>query len=256
MPLIVFFFISLIGNFNSWYYWTSCWWRYWWYCCCCTPSGLAAQLESQGTRTDDVCKIEDDVTVGSKRKLKSSIWQDFDRIKINNAWKAKCTWCKKLLGGETRNGTKHLHGHLEICPDRAVRKGLKQSSLKLTTNPQDGTITLEKHVFDQDVARKELALMICVHEYPLSIVDHVGFRKFCDALQPAFKVVSRNTIRKDILDMYEVQKHSMVKYFHQCQSRVAITTDMWTANHQRKGYMAVTAHHLDDEWRLKSFIVR
>ncbi|TVU24792.1 hypothetical protein EJB05_27249, partial [Eragrostis curvula] len=33
-------------------------------------------------------------------------------------------------------------------------------------------------------------------------VDHVGFRKFCAALQPLFKVVSRNTIKKDILDMF------------------------------------------------------
>ena len=59
-------------------------------------------------------------------------------------------------------------------------------------------------MFDQDVARKELALMIIVHEYPLSMVNHVGFRKFCAALQPTFKLVSRNTIRKDIIDMYQV----------------------------------------------------
>ncbi|KAL5674353.1 hypothetical protein ACJX0J_018659, partial [Zea mays] len=42
-----------------------------------------------------------------------------------------------------------------------------------------GNVLLEKYVFDQGVARKELALMICVHEYPLSIVEHVGFRRFC-----------------------------------------------------------------------------
>jgi hypothetical protein len=52
--------------------------------------------------------------------------------------------------------------------------------------------------------------MIVVHEYPLSMVDHVGFRRFCAALQPLFKVVSRNTIKKDILDMYEVQRLSLV----------------------------------------------
>ena len=87
-----------------------------------------------------------------------------------------------MLGGETRNGTKHLKGHLEICLDRSVRKGLQQSTLKLTPNQQDGTITIEKYIFDQEVARKELALMIIVHEYHLSMVDHVGFRKFCAAL--------------------------------------------------------------------------
>jgi len=111
-------------------------------------------------------------------------------------------------------------------------------------------------VFDQDVARKELALMIIVHEFTVSMVDYVGFRKFCAALQPAFKVVSRNTIRKDILDMYQVQKQSMVNYIKKLSARVAVTTDLWTANHQRKGYMAVTAHFLDEDWKLKSFLIR
>jgi hypothetical protein len=95
-----------------------------------------------------------------------------------------------------------------------------------------------------------------VHEYPLSMVDHVGFRKFCASLQPLFKLVSRNTIRKDILDMYEVQKLSMVTMFQQQQSRIAVTTDMWTANHQKKGYMAVTVHYIDENWSLKSYLLR
>jgi hypothetical protein len=56
-----------------------------------------------------------------------------------------------------------------------------------------------------------------VHEYPLSMVDHVGFRRFCAALQPLFKVVSRNTIKIDIWDMYEVQRLSM-NSFQQYQS--------------------------------------
>jgi hypothetical protein len=216
----------------------------------------ASASDSAAPGTEDVIEIQDDVGVGNKRKLKSEVWKEFNRFQLNGVWKAQWMWCKKELGGETRNGTNHLRGHLEICSDRSVRKGLKQSTLKLSANPQDGTVTLERYTFDQDVARKELALMIIVHEYPLSMVDHVGFRKFCAALQPAFKVVSRNTIRKDILDMYEVQKQSMLKYFRKLSSRVVVTTDLWTANHQRKGYMAVTAHFLDDDWNLKSFLLR
>jgi len=149
-------------------------------------------------------EVEDDAPAAKKRKLRSEVWKDFDLISVNGVWKAKCHWCKKHLGGETRNGTTHLKNHLLVCEDRITRKGLTQSTLKLSANPKDGTVTLEKYVFDQDVARKELALMIIVHEYPLSMVDHIGFRKFCAALQPAFKLVSRKTIRKDILDMYQV----------------------------------------------------
>ncbi|WVZ97490.1 hypothetical protein U9M48_043020 [Paspalum notatum var. saurae] len=114
----------------------------------------------------------------------------------------------------------------------------------------DGKVCLENYVFDQDVARKELALMICLHEYPLALVDHAGFRKFCAAMQPLFKVPSRNTIRTNIMDMHAVQRESILS------SRVAIITDMWTANHQKKGYMAVIAHFIDDKWELKIFLLR
>jgi primosomal protein N' len=56
--------------------------------------------------------------------------------------------------------------------------------------------------------------------------------------------------------MYQVQKLSMVKQFEQQQSRIAVTTDMWTANHQKKGYMAVTVHYVDESWNLKSYLLR
>jgi len=50
-----------------------------------------------------------------KRKLKSVVSQHFEKIKVDGKYKAKCSYCKKLLGGEIKNGTKHLHHHLDIC---------------------------------------------------------------------------------------------------------------------------------------------
>jgi len=88
------------------------------------------------------------------------------------------------------------------------------------------------------------------------MVEHAGFRKFCAAVQPMFKVVSKNTIRNYILNLYEVQKLSMVKHFEQCQARVAVTADMWTVNHPKKSYMAITAYCIDDNWKLKSYLLR
>ena len=48
----------------------------------------------------------------------------------------------------------------------------------------------------------------------------------------------------------------MVNYIKKLSSRVAVTTDLWIANHQRKDYKVVTAHFLDDDWKLKSFLIR
>jgi len=63
-----------------------------------------------------------------------------------------------------------------------------------------GTISVENYTFDQDIARKELSAMIVLHKYPLSMVDHVGFRRFVGALQPLFRIGTRNTIRYKIYE--------------------------------------------------------
>jgi hypothetical protein len=228
-----------------------------------TPASSAAEAQpaapqdqQQGTTPviiDD--ETHNDVSVGGKRKLKSDVWLEFEKVTVSGKVKAECKWCKKHLAGGGRDGTTHLRSHLASCQSRQVRKGLKQTTLKLGKD-EHGAVIVDKYVFDQQVARKELGLMICAHEYPLSMVDHAGFRRFCAALQPLFKVMSRNTIRKDILDMYEVQRCCMVDLFQRCQSRIAVTTDMWTANHQKKGYMSVTVHFIDEDWKLKSFLLR
>ena len=71
-----------------------------------------------------------------------------------------------------------------------------------------------------------------------------------------FKVVCRNTIRKDILEMHEGQRDKLIKYFANFKNRVVVTSDMWTAGHQKRGYMAVTAHYVYGSWNLKSFLLR
>ncbi|CAN1124828.1 hypothetical protein LINPERHAP1_LOCUS19091 [Linum perenne] len=43
-----------------------------------------------------------------------------------------------------------------------------------------------------------------------------------------------------------------------CSSKgiMAITTNMWTSSNQRKGYMDVTAHYLNNGWCLRSQLLR
>ncbi|CAL5396438.1 unnamed protein product [Camellia sinensis] len=109
---------------------------------------------------------------------------------------------------------------------------------------------------DEDIARRELSNAIILHEYPLSIVDHIGFKRYSMALQPLFKVLSRNTIKSDILKIYDNEKEKIMRLVQSNQSKVAITIDMWTSSNQKKGFMAVTAHFIDDSWSLQSRILR
>ncbi|KAM0831309.1 hypothetical protein ACQ4PT_065611 [Festuca glaucescens] len=229
-----------------------------------TPSSSAANgtpaastdLEEVPSQTPRETEPQDAHKVaGVRRKLKSPVWDEFERVLVGGKMKAECQWCHNKLVGETKDGTSHLRAHLATCAARQTTTAWKQAKLKLTKG-EDGKVNVENYVFDQELCRKQLALMLCCHEYPLSIVDHAGFRKFCSILQPMFKVVSRQTIRKDIIEMHEGQRDKMIKYFANFKNRVAVTSDLWTAGHQRRGYMAVTAHYIDGSWNLKSFLLR
>nr|KYP56873.1 Putative AC transposase [Cajanus cajan] len=108
----------------------------------------------------------------------------------------------------------------------------------------------------EENARRELALMIILHEYPLSIVDHIGFIRFVVAILPLFQLPSRNTMKKEILDIYGDEKQVIMKLIDTNEGKVAITSDMWSASNQKKGYMAITTHYIYGNWTLQSIILR
>ncbi|KAF0902827.1 hypothetical protein E2562_019142 [Oryza meyeriana var. granulata] len=67
---------------------------------------------------------------------------------------------------------------------------------------------------------------------------------------------TRNTIRKEIMSRYEQEKKKAIDYMAGIKFRVAITTDMWTFDNQKRGYMAITAHFIDESWTLQNIIMR
>ena len=78
---------------------------------------------------------------------------------------------------------------------------MRQQVLIKQQNKVNGTMSLNTYQFDQAKVRNKLARMVILHEYPLSMVDHIGFREFVTDLQPMFKLVTRNTLKSDILNL-------------------------------------------------------
>ncbi|XP_072075440.1 putative AC transposase isoform X1 [Arachis hypogaea] len=90
----------------------------------------------------------------------------------------------------------------------------------------------------------------------MSFVEQQGFHEFMAETQPLFKFYTRNTLRSDAMKMYEAEKAMLLKLLGKNSSRIAITTDMWSSDCQNKGYMAITAHFIDDDWNLQNRLVR
>ncbi|XP_058766296.1 uncharacterized protein LOC131639873 [Vicia villosa] len=94
-------------------------------------------------------------TSPNKRGLKSDAWPYFKRQKIGGIWKAICKSCDKKIGGDTKNGTKHLFDHISICPKRTER-GPKQAMLKVTEKKfgnRHESFVVGNYTFNQDVSR-------------------------------------------------------------------------------------------------------
>lgn len=199
----------------------------------------------------DDAKVE--VTTVSK-KMKSEAWLHFDRVIIDSKVKAVCKYCKAKLVGDSSSGTSHLHTHIKTKHHNLGQKNIRQKLL--ASNFNKAHPELASYNFSHDGAKAELAKMIIMHEYPISIVEHIGFRRYSSYLQPLFKVPCRKTIKKEIFQIYEFEKAKTISLLESNISRVAITSDMWTASNQKKGYMAITAHYINDSWQLKSIIMR
>ena len=105
---------------------------------------------------------------------------------------------------------------------------MRQQVLIRQQNKVDGMMDLNAYQFDQIIVRNNLARMVIFHECPLSIVDHIGFRELVKSLQPLFKLISRNTLKSDILKIYDNEREKALKMTDKNGSRMTITTDMWT----------------------------
>lgn len=140
-----------------------------------------------------------------KRKKTSKVWLDFTEYKdVNGNDKALCKHCKRSFVGDCKSGTSHLAQHIKRC-NAKIYKDSGQKSI-MTMKKSDGSTQIEAFKFDQDRSRMDLARMVIKHNYPFNIVDHEFFEHFCKGLRPEFRLVTRNTVRSDIIKLHEEMK--------------------------------------------------
>nr|KAJ0212715.1 hypothetical protein LSAT_V11C400206220 [Lactuca sativa] len=200
------------------------------------------------TSSQDVRGSDGDEVVGSKRATSSPAWPHFKKFKLNGEVKAKCKHCSKVLGADSKNGTKHLLAHYKRCIHKPFTD-IRQSILVQEKKKVDGTtMHVSDYTFNVDTSWKDLAEMIIVHEYPLSIVEHHGFRKFVGGLQLLFK--------GDIKSIYDYERDKTMSLL--AKKKKAELQLLPICRHLiiKKGFMAITTHFVNQNWNLKSRIMR
>ena len=105
----------------------------------------------------------DTLVLGKQRRFISKIWKYYDYEVISGVPKAICKYCKKKLGGNSRNGTKHLNDHYAICPmkrHRDIANDFTQNKLKIEPFGDKKGQVLFVNEFDEGLARKGLILFL------------------------------------------------------------------------------------------------
>ncbi|XP_052290823.1 zinc finger BED domain-containing protein RICESLEEPER 3-like [Citrus sinensis] len=165
--------------------------------------------------------------------------------------------CNAILEAKYTSGTTSLNRHVKSCfsnKQLKIREAL-QGSLKVLKR-EDGSCDIGFDSFDPNVLQSLIARMVVMHELPLTFVECKGFRETMADANPVVKPISRNTLENEILKLYHIEKVKTLNLLEKNHSRVAITTDLWTSSNQKKRYMVVTAHFIDNSWKLHSRILR
>lgn len=196
-------------------------------------------------------------TYNGKRRLTSAVWKGYDRIfKADGSVEAKCRYCKKSLVGSSKSGTTHLRKHLDICVflkrAKTNQPDVKQLILKMAKKEEASSV--QPLNFDQDLSQNELARMIILHELPLHIVEHQGFRSFVMSIQPMFRIASTNTMKFECLNIFDNEKRKLFDLLDKLSARVSLSADLWNST-LNVVYICLTAHFIDEDWTLQKRIL-
>jgi len=97
--------------------------------------------------------------------------------------------------------------------------------------------------------------MISLHGFPFLVTKYDGFRSFVSSLNPLFKVPCRTTAKNECMKVFHEKKAALKETLQNESCRFSLTTDMWTSN-QTLGYIVVTCHFIDAEWKLQKRIIK
>ncbi|KAL1112855.1 hypothetical protein V6Z11_D02G153700 [Gossypium hirsutum] len=96
--------------------------------------------------------------------------------------------------------------------------------------------------------------MIVIDELPFKFVESECFKKFMFVACPRFHIPSRTTMTRDVYQLYLDERIKIKQLLRSSCSRVCLTTDTWTSL-QRVNYLCITAHFIDNDWKLNKKIL-
>ncbi|KAK1394163.1 zinc finger BED domain-containing protein RICESLEEPER 2-like [Heracleum sosnowskyi] len=183
-----------------------------------------------------------------QRQKKARCWPHLDVVVENNQKIAICKFCKTRMKYGSTGCTTTLNRHVDKC---RVAHGQTNQAL-LQFQPSDALsseVTLGNFKYYHTQMRKIISHYILVNELPFRHVESFMFDMVMRTATPYWQKISRQVVKKDSVSTFEIERDKLRENLKSIR-KINITTDMWTSSHQKLGYMVVTGHWIDSNWKL------
>jgi len=189
----------------------------------------------------------------TNKKEVSNVWNFFTKVgkDKDGIEKAACKYCgnnyKVGKNPITKNnyGTSHLSRHVNVC--RSIPN--IDMDMNLYQEGKFGTRRI-----NQKIHRKLLARAIIKHSLPYNFVEYEGIREWIKYINPNVDMKCRNTTVLDVEKEYMEEMDKVKQSMSRIPNRICLTSDVWTAV-TSEGYICLTAHFVDENWKLTSKIL-
>ncbi|KAL4091722.1 hypothetical protein QTP88_026370 [Uroleucon formosanum] len=201
------------------------------------------------------------------RKNMSKVWSYFEKVDVHSS---KCKTCDATFNN--KSSTTSLWNHynqfhrLENGFDNVDTESSQSTNQDTESDQTNIEPPRKKHRMSlvssavngrplnqarQELITQSLSNMICVDMLPYNTVDHEGFRKFMNVIEPQYIIPSRKNIKNRIHNLYE-DKFNSIKEKIRSINEIALTTDAWTSL-AIDSYITITGHFIDNDWMLHCF---
>uniref|UniRef100_E3WH24 Transposase n=1 Tax=[Saintpaulia] hybrid cultivar TaxID=911500 RepID=E3WH24_9LAMI len=219
------------------------------------PSTTQSQTLSSSTTS---ALIDEVLEVGVKRKKVAEVWSHAKKIVKRNdknevtAIVAVCNYCQTEVPAHSKtHGNNGIDGHVKKCKKNPHNKVSSSSSQSILAQSSMNN-ALTPHIFSQKKLEDKVVAFVVKDEMPFRVVEGAGFLEMMKEAQPRFKIPNRKKIASLICDLYAMEVAKIKSVIG--DQRISITTDTWTSI-QNINYMVITAHFLDNDWKLHKRIL-
>nr|GMD22414.1 zinc finger BED domain-containing protein RICESLEEPER 2-like [Ipomoea batatas] len=215
------------------------------------PTGINAEFDFDSEMPSEEIEQPNSEEPKPKRakSTTSDVWKSFTKIGVvDGKERARCNGCQKeyIVGG-IRYGTSSLLRHIPKCV--ALPKYHNIGTMML-----DAQGKLRSRQLDHKRLREVMAMAVIEHNLPYSFVEYRRVREMLSICNPDVKEYTRNTAMNDVWNLYLDKKMELKQQLSRLPNRICLTSDCWTA-YTVEGYICITAHFVDRNWKLNSKIL-